>query len=104
MLSMDLDAMTLSSDSLNMFKYEDRRTEFGLLEATRATSGNNARHSRFIVNSEVEGCEYFRYIKGSDLAPGAAETLEDQKVVEFDLKQRKKELKEHPLEKVGPCC
>jgi hypothetical protein len=105
LLNFDLDSATLPSGSIEMFQYGDGKTEFGPLVATRTSSSDNSRFSRFVVNSGVEkhGWELFRVVKGSELAPGAADMLDDQKVVEFNLKQRKKELKSHPLGAVGPC-
>ncbi|KAF2849428.1 hypothetical protein T440DRAFT_354344, partial [Plenodomus tracheiphilus IPT5] len=111
-----LDLNALLSYDINSFKprkistpssdYENGETEFGPLVATRPCRTDNARFSRFFVNSglEVEGYEYIKVIRGSELAPGAAEQLDDQKVVEFDLRQRKRDIKnkKHPIDKIGP--
>lgn len=104
-LSFDLDSITLQSDNIEIASYEEGKTEFGPLVATRACRTDNPRFSRFILNSGTgeAGGEFYVVVKGSDLAPGAAEKLEDQKAVDFNLRQRKKDLKEHPLERIGPC-
>jgi hypothetical protein len=95
LLDLDLDSMTMPSDNIEVFAYENGKTEYDPLVATRACSSDNPRFSRFIVNSGLDetGFEYFRVVKGNDLAPGGAETLEDQHVVKFDLRQLKKDLK-----------
>jgi hypothetical protein len=105
LLGLDLDSMTMPSDNIEVFAYENGKTEYGPLVATRAGSSDNPRFSRFVVNSGLDetGFEYFRVVKGSDLAPGGAESLEDQNVVNFDLRQRKKDLKTSPLSVIGPC-
>jgi hypothetical protein len=105
LLNLDLDSMTMPSDNIEVFAYEDGKTEYGPLVATRACSSDNPRFSRFVVNSGLDeiGFEYFRVVKGSDLAPGGAESLKDQNVVDFDLRQRKKDLKTSPLSAIGPC-
>jgi hypothetical protein len=104
--NIDLNSLSLSACVANLFQYKDGMTEYGPLEATRASSTDNARLNRYFVNAglNVKGYEYYKVFKGSDLGPGGAEKLSGQKVVEFDLKQRKKDVKDlHPILSVGPC-
>ncbi|KAF1347267.1 hypothetical protein EJ07DRAFT_160404 [Lizonia empirigonia] len=101
----DITSLKFGGNEKQMFQYDDGMTEHGPLVATRVGTTENARFNRYFVNAGVgvPGMEYLKVIRGSDLAPGGAEKLADQKVVDFDLKQRKKDIKgNHPILKIGP--
>ncbi|KAI2483748.1 hypothetical protein Ptr902_06065 [Pyrenophora tritici-repentis] len=105
LLDMDIDSMSLDNDRIKSFTYDNGETEFGTLVATRASLSENPRFHRFIVNAGVgeEKWEFFQVIRGSDLGPGGAESMPEDKEIKFDLRDRKKNLKAHPLCEVGPC-
>jgi hypothetical protein len=103
--NIDVTSLKLDSNTTEMFQYENGMTEHGPLVATRLSATDNAAHNRYCVNAGLDepGWEYHKVLKGCDLGPGGAEKLADQKVVEFDLKQRLKDTKgDHPITKVGP--
>ncbi|KAI1529732.1 hypothetical protein PtrSN002B_011100 [Pyrenophora tritici-repentis] len=99
LLDMDIDSMSLDNDRIKSFTYDNGETEFGTLVATRASLSENPRFHRFIVNAGVgeEKWEFFQVIRGSDLGPGGAESMPEDKEIKFDLRDRKKNLKAHPL-------
>ncbi|KZM26582.1 hypothetical protein ST47_g2219 [Ascochyta rabiei] len=103
--NLDITSMTLGPSVTEMFQYEDGMTEHGPLIATRVGITDNARLNRYFVNAGLDApdMEYLKVLKGSDLGPGGAEQLADQKVVNFDIKQRKKDIKgDHPIRSIGP--
>jgi hypothetical protein len=106
LLNYDINSFAPRKTTTQKFDYEAGETEFGPLVATRPSNADNPRFSRFFVNTglEEEGYEYIRVLRGSELAPGGAEQLDDQKVVDFDLRQRKKDIKskKHPIDDIGP--
>ncbi|KAF2633005.1 hypothetical protein BU25DRAFT_471155 [Macroventuria anomochaeta] len=104
--NIDVTSLTLGANVAEMFQYDNGMTEHGPLIATRASTTDNARFNRYFVNAglDVPGLEYYKVLKGSDLGPGGAEKLAEQKVVNFDLKQRKRDIKgAHPIQSIGPC-
>jgi hypothetical protein len=54
LLGLDLDSMTMPSDNIEVFAYENGKTEYGPLVATRACSSDYPRFSRFIVYSGLD--------------------------------------------------
>ncbi|CAG5181471.1 uncharacterized protein ALTATR162_LOCUS9779 [Alternaria atra] len=105
LLDLDIDSMSLDNDRVEPFAYGNGETEYGPLVATRASISDNPRFHRFIINAGIgeEKWEYFRVIKGSDLGPGGAESMPQDKVTNFNIKERKKGLKNNPLIGIGPC-
>jgi hypothetical protein len=105
LLDLDIDSMSLDNDRVEPFAYGNGETEYGPLVATRASISDNPRFHRFIINAGIgeEKWEYFRVIKGSDLGPGGAESMPQDKVINFNIKERKKGLKNNPLIGIGPC-
>ncbi|KAF1363099.1 hypothetical protein EJ07DRAFT_152616 [Lizonia empirigonia] len=102
---LDITSLKLGSNITKVFQYDNGMTEHGPLAATRLSTSDNTAHNRYCVNSGLAetGWEYFKVFKGGDLGPGGAERLADQKVVDFDLKQRLKDIKgDHPITKIGP--
>ena len=106
LLSHDISSFKPRTIGTPSYNYENGETEFGPLVATRPSRTDNARFSRFFVNSglDVKGYEYIRVVRGSEMSLGAAEQLEDQKVVEVDVYQRKRDIKKkkYAIDKVGP--
>lgn len=103
--NLDITTLNLRPNTSDMFQYEDGMTEHGPLVATRLSATEYAAHNRYCVNAGLDepGWEYHKVFRGSDLGRGGAEKLADQKVVEFDLRQRLKDIKgDHPITKVGP--
>lgn len=103
--NIDIMSLELGEDVTEMFQYDEGMTEYGPLVATRVSITENAKLNRYFVNAGLDtpGMEYFKVLKGSELGPGGAEKLADQKVVEFDLRQRKKDIKgSHPILSIGP--
>lgn len=101
----DITSLKFGGNQKQMFQYDGGMTEHGPLVATRVSTTDDAKFNRYFVNAGlgVPGMEYLKVLKGSDLGPGGAEKLADQKVVDFDLKQRKKDLKgKHPILSIGP--
>lgn len=101
----DITTLKLRPNTSEMFQYENGMTEHGPLVATRLSTTGNAAHNRYCVNAGLDepGWEYHKVFRGSDLGRGGAEKLADQKIVEFDLRQRLKDIKgNHPVAKVGP--
>ncbi|KAF1357338.1 hypothetical protein EJ07DRAFT_32460, partial [Lizonia empirigonia] len=101
----DITSLKFGGNQKQMFQYDGGMTEHGPLVATRVSTTDDAKFNRYFVNAglDVPGMEYLKVLKGSDLGPGGAEKLADQKVVDFDLKQRKKDLKgDHPILSIGP--
>ncbi|KAF3049136.1 hypothetical protein E8E11_001847 [Didymella keratinophila] len=103
--NLDITTLKLRPNTSEMFQYENGMTEHGPLVATRLSTTGNAAHNRYCVNAGLDepGWEYHKVFRGSDLGRGGAEKLADQKIVEFDLRQRLKDIKgDHPITKVGP--
>ena len=103
--NVDVTSLKLGENVTEMFQYDNGMTEHGPLVATRVSTTDNAWLNRYFVNAglDVPGMEYLKVLKGSDLGPGGAQKLADQKVVDFDLKQRKKDIKgDHPILSIGP--
>lgn len=103
--NLDITTLKLRPNTSEMFQYENGMTEHGPLIATRLSTTGNSAHNRYCVNAGLDepGWEYHKVFRGSDLGRGGAEKLADQKVIEFDLRQRLKDIKgDHPVTKVGP--
>ncbi|CAG5181757.1 uncharacterized protein ALTATR162_LOCUS9819 [Alternaria atra] len=105
LLDLDIDSMSLDNDRVEPFAYGNGETEYGPLVATRASISDNPRFHRFIIDAGIgeEKWEYFRVIKGTDLGPGGAESMPQDKEISFNIKERKKGLKNNPLIGIGPC-
>jgi hypothetical protein len=108
--SFDIDTFDLEDDTIQMMLYDDGRTEYGKLEATRPCRTGNVRYSRFIVNAGTEGAPFYKVIKGADLGPGGAETFHDEEwqnlYTQFDLTSRRKAMRDvggNTIEAIGPC-
>ncbi|EMD95275.1 hypothetical protein COCC4DRAFT_43964 [Bipolaris maydis ATCC 48331] len=102
-LSMQLSEL----DVITMPDYSDGKTEFGKLVAVRPCQTGNPRFSRFILHAGTENLEHYRVVRGSDLGPGGAETLESYEPERthqaFNLRNRKSEMKENKIAAIGPC-
>lgn len=100
-----------TKDSREMPDYRDGVTEFGHHVATRPSSTDNVRYSRFVVNAGTIEHPYYRMVQGSELSPGGAEKLSrnTEKETFFDLRQMRRamdkaaEADELYIKKAGPC-
>ncbi|CAN9251567.1 unnamed protein product [Alternaria alternata] len=106
LLDVDINSISLSENCIKPFVYKDGMTEYGPVVAIRPSVSDNPRFHRFIINAGLnddEDSEYFKVVKGSDLGPGAAAGMPQDKEVNFNLKQRKKDFQDLDNVKIGPC-
>jgi hypothetical protein len=106
LLDVDINSISLSENCIKPFVYKDGMTEDGPVVAIRPSVSDNPRFHRFIINAGLnddENCEYFKVVKGSDLGPGAAAGMPQDKEMNFNLKERKKDFEDLENVKIGPC-
>ncbi|CAN9239565.1 unnamed protein product [Alternaria alternata] len=106
LLDVDINSISLSENCIKPFVYKDGMTEDRPVVAIRPSVSGNLRFYRFIINAGLdddENCEYFKVVKGSDLGPGAAAGMPQDKETNFNLKERKKDFEDLENVKIGPC-
>ncbi|CAN9236111.1 unnamed protein product [Alternaria alternata] len=106
LLDVDINSISLSENCIKPFVYKDGMTEDGPVVSIRPSVSGNPRFHRFIINAGLdddENCEYFKVVKGSDLGPGAAAGMPQDKEMNFNLKERKKDFEDLENVKIGPC-
>ena len=100
-------ASSLETEPTEVLKYEDGKTEYGKHAATRLSQSDNAKFSRFFMNAGTKNREYYKVIRGSQLAPGGAKQLnqDEAKYNHFDLRYRRSQMNkiEGYIFKFGPC-